>query len=178
MYRMIAEPAADIPLPARAYGIIHQRSPKLEETLLYFLTLLRTDCVDSGKGAPELWKEVGMEKRRFQRHLNHPDWKLARGMAQKHKDARTREATFGAYVFKHLSEEAKKVWEELQFWAEHDDAQLQITRLMTGRGRKVRQELFIHALVSTHYDISRALYLTGLSKMCLEKWIQQDLEFS
>lgn len=176
----------EIKLPKRAGSSKFLRKdtgPALEETLRYLIVLMRTDCdvahikSRTESGVRFQANEMGMEIRRFQRLTTHPHWIQVREIVEKHQSARTREKTFGHYVFKHLSEEAGKTWKELQFWADHEDGQTQIRKIMDGKGKKLRQELFIHALVSTHYDMSRALSLTGLPKTTLEHW-RDDLQFA
>lgn len=123
-------------------------------------------------------RHLGVEIRTQQRREANPDYELARGLVEKLEGARSKEKTFGAYVFKHLSPESKAVWKELQFWAEHKDRQEHVERIMNGKATKVRQELFIHALVSTHFDMSKSLAMTGLSKQVLDFWMFNDLQFS
>lgn len=177
----------EIKLPKRANRSRFVRAdsgPSLDETLRYLIVLLRTDCdITGGSGRKESGtqfqaNEMGMERRRYQRLLVHPHWVKAREVAAAHQNARSREKTFGHYVFKHLSSEAQETWKELQFWVEHEGGQVQIQRIMGGRARKIRQELFIHALVSTHYDMSRALSMTGLAKTTLDHWVNEDFNFS
>lgn len=168
----------EIKIPKRATPSKFVRTdsqPTIEETLRYMLLLLRTDLHEKGKMVQQA-NELEMEVRRYQRLTLHPHWVKARELVEKHQEARTRERTFGEYVFKHLSPEARDTWKELQFWAEHQDGQLHIEKIMSGRAKKIRQELFIHALVSTHFDISNALRMTGLSKKVLEQW-RQDFHF-
>jgi len=177
---------SEIKVPARAYPSKFKgkdSGPSLEETLRYLILLLRTDCdvmKHRGKesGLQFQANEMGMERRRFQRYTAHPRWVKAREVAAANQSARSREKTFGHYVFKHLSDEARETWKELKFWVEHEGGQVQIQRILGGRARKIRQELFIHALVSTHYDMSRALSMTGLAKSTLDHWVAEDLHFA
>jgi len=160
----------------------NKTGPSLDETLRYLIILLRVDCdkkeTSRGTGVRRHAVEMGMELRRFQRYLIHPHWSKVREVVAANQSARSREKTFGHYVFKHLSPEAQKTWKELKFWSEHSGGQVQIMHILRNRGRKIRQELFIHALVSTHYDTSRALSMTGLAKSTLDHWVKQDFHFS
>lgn len=130
------------------------------------------------KNRVQLAVELGMDLRTMTSHEAHPDWVLCRELIEKWQESRARERTFGDYVFKNLSSEARKLWEELQFWAEHKDRQEHVDRILRGRAVKIKQELFIHALVCTHYDISRACTMTGLTRATLDHWRVNDLEFA
>jgi hypothetical protein len=174
-----------IKVPRRAQGSksgAEKAAPRLELTLRYLCGLLRTDLDDKESGKE--WNsiqgqsnELGMDRRTFQRTFNHPDWILAREVATQHHSSRTREKTFGHYVFKHLSAESRKTWEDLKFWVDHQDGQKQIELLVKNLGKRLRQELFIHALVSTNYDISRALFMTGTTRRTIDHW-REDLAFA
>ena len=149
----------------------------LEETLKYAL-MLATMPADITTTPHSRARYMGVEVRAMQRRETHPDFELVQQMVEKLDTARSKEKTFGNYVFKHLTPESKATWQELQFWAEHKDRQEHVERIMNGKATKVRQELFVHALVSTHFDMSRALSMTGLSKPVLDHWLFNDLQFS
>lgn len=162
----------EIPIPQRCRGTLKRKVPKLENTLYYFLSLIFPNEMSRP------WEQLGMEKRRFERHINHPHWQTARQIAQTHIKSRQKDKTFGEYVFKHLSPEARRTWEDLVFWTEHDNPTHHIQRLVSGKSEQIRQELYIHALVCTHFDASKALYMTGLSRKQVERWVTEDLEFA
>lgn len=181
---ILSEMEQNIKVPARARRSDRTAGMKtdLESTLRYLCVLLRADMdhkktsiVETGIQAQA--NEMGMDRRRFQRLLEHPDWALARKVAEKQQASRSREKTFGNYVFKHLSDDAKETWEKLKFWVDHQDGAQQIRQIVEGKAKRIRQELFIHALVSTHYDMSRALMMTGLPKTALDNW-RSDLHFA
>lgn len=81
------------------------------------------------------------------------------------------------YVFKHLSPDAKKIWDELMFWNEHEDASEKIHHLMLPCPKRIRQELYIHALIHSNFDHSSALRMTGTTRNQVDYWARQDLEF-
>jgi len=145
--------------------------PTLEQTLRYFALLLRND-ISSHK---QMALEIGMDERSLYRREDTEDWSLARKLAEQVKPRR--EATFAAYVFKQLSPEAQKAWESIRFWSNHKDASKMIEKLLHPHNRRVRQELFIHALVSTTFDTTAACRLACVSKDTLRVWREEDLEF-
>ena len=78
------------------------------------------------------------------------------------------------YVFKRLSPEAQKVWEEIQGGK---SSSKQIDQILTGKTKQLRQELFIHALVCSSFDLSTACRRVGISRSLLEYWRVNDMEF-
>lgn len=150
-----------------------KRDPDLRDTLQYMAILMRPDLDTPLKQS----RELGIDERTLLRRSQHPHWQLAKELATAFHSSRTREKSFGEYVFKNLTPEAKKIWEKLNYWAEHSNRQQYVEQIISGTSKRIRQELFIHALVSTHFDMSKALSLTGLSKNTLMDWMATDLEF-
>lgn len=148
------------------------RPPTLEETLRYFAALMRPDI----ETHPQLAHEMGMDERSLHRRELHEDWELARNIAKQIKPRR--EATFGAYVFKQLSPEAQETWDKIRFWANHKNATEMIDKILSPRNTKIRQEVFIHALVCTNFDLTQACRLSGVSRNKLKHWKSSDLEFN
>lgn len=103
-----------------------------------------------------------------------PELKLARKMAE---EKRSQTSSLGAYVYQHLSEEAKKTWDQIMFWKESECAEAKVRRLLGGKPTKFRQELFLHALVNFGFNLSEACRYTDTSRQTLERWRSYDLEF-
>lgn len=171
----------EVNTPKRAGKPVNKGRPDLEDTIKYTLILMHPDNLkpkpNGNLPSKRVALQMGWDTRRLQRHANHPDWILVRKIVSEHQAFRNRENTFGHYVFKHLSQEAREIWEDLQFHAEHKDGMEQIRLLMNRQSSKIRQELFVHALVSTNYDVSRSCQMTGLSRNTLDKW-RNDARFA
>jgi hypothetical protein len=91
------------------------------------------------------------------------------------KRRRAERCSFRTYLTDRLSEEAKVIWKRLQT---NDSSQRQeVLRFLKSSGVKLRQELFLHALFSSKFNLSEALRITGLKKPAVEKWIDTDPEF-
>jgi hypothetical protein len=80
------------------------------------------------------------------------------------------------YVFGHLSKDAKAVWEEVQFWKDSDTANEKARAILDGKSKRLRQELFVHALATNNFDVSYACRTTGVTRNCLEHW-KEDPNF-
>lgn len=85
--------------------------------------------------------------------------------------------TFSDYIHKHLSEEAQSIWDDIKFWDDADNATSKVRAILEGKTKRIRQELFIHALVDRGFDLSKACHLIGVSRLTLEQWKNRDFEF-
>lgn len=105
-------------------------------------------------------------------------WKslqIAKDMAD---EKRGSEGSFSKYVFKHLSLEAQKVWEDIEFFGDMETSSFEkINGMLSGQPKRIRQELFVHALIHSGFNISEACRQVHLPRLTLEKWKREDLEF-
>ncbi len=107
-----------------------------------------------------------------------PDLETARNLAV---SRRTSENTLAGYIFKHLSPEAQKVWDEIEFWTDERTKECpsgQLARILSGRPTKVCQEVFIHALISNSFNLSEACRIACVSRQTVEYWRKSDLAFA
>lgn len=100
---------------------------------------------------------------------------LARaGRTNKPKD----EVTLEEYVVGRLPEDLKKLWKEIN---KIDKKNLGIEKLeeaLKNRGKRVRQYLFLHALLSRRWNISEACRVVGIGRHQYEQWKKRDYGFS
>lgn len=92
-----------------------------------------------------------------------------------HKDGM---GTFKDYIYKRLPIELQELWNYLEE-ADHDDAS-QIERMesmLEEAGTRVRQHLFINALISSNFNKGKALRFVNTSYKTLNTWIKNDPEF-
>lgn len=82
------------------------------------------------------------------------------------------------YVYKHLSPELKKYWDEIVEWEDHEDSFEKITAILHKTTDSVRQQLFIHAMFHTIFDLSEACRLVGIGRRTLESWAASDSNFT
>lgn len=82
------------------------------------------------------------------------------------------------YIYKRLPSELQELWNYLEE-ADHDDAS-QIERMesmLEDAGIRVRQHLFINALISSNFNKGKALRFVNTSYKTLNQWIKNDPEF-
>lgn len=143
--------------------------PKLDFILDFYDAWLRSD--DPGKVATAL--NISSTTVMNAWIAKHPELRQAKELADSRRGSRD---TFSGYIFKHLSSEAQKIWEQIKFW---DDASAydKIETVLNGQTKRIRQELFIHALVSSNFDISEALRMCSMARSTFNHWRDTDLEF-
>jgi len=104
----------------------------------------------------------------------HAQLRLAKEMAMEWKNQKPQ--TFRDYVFRSLTPEAQKVWDEIQFWEGNTNGPQAVNKILANQTTHMRQELFVHALVMSNYNISEALRTVGTSYTVFQKW-SADPEF-
>jgi len=104
-----------------------------------------------------------------------PELREAKDLAEQR---RKETASLSGYVFKHLSPEVKKIWDDIQFWESSDSVNSKIDKILNGHSSKIRQEIFIHALIHYSYNISEACRVASINRGTLDKWKKEDLHFS
>lgn len=107
--------------------------------------------------------------------VKYPEMKLAKALAEERRGKRSE--TFSGYILNRLSPDAQEVWKRMQFWESSESAYEKIDAILSGQPKKLRQELFIHALISTNFDLSSALRMVGVSRTQLLDWQHTDTEF-
>lgn len=82
-------------------------------------------------------------------------------------------ATFKDYVFMRLPKHLKSLWRELEAYGS-DVSTARIETLMKDQGKRARQHLFVHALISHNFNISEACRRVGVSYAGVVKWQQEE----
>jgi len=87
-------------------------------------------------------------------------------------------ASFGDYVYKRLPRELRLVWNRICKLDEQKGGLEKIEAILDKKGKRVRQQLFLHAWISGNFSISEALRKVNISRTTLENWKKQDPEFA
>lgn len=144
--------------------------PSLPQILDWYDIWLRES--DEKKVAAAL--EIGVNTVR-ERLAKHHSFQYAKELADKHRAGRN---VFSGYIYDHLSPEAKTCWDALQFWLDPSNTNYEkINEILAGKTKRLKQELFIHALVSSNFDPSSACRMVGVPKEQLDHWSETDLDF-
>jgi len=87
-------------------------------------------------------------------------------------------ASFEDYVYKRLSKDLRLTWNRICKLDKKKGGLEKIEAILDRKGRRVRQELFLHAWISGNFSISEALRKVNISRNTLERWKKEDPEFA
>lgn len=147
-----------------------RNAPPLRNILDTYDAFLRES--DMSKAAAALGIGCRSLKWRFD---HHPEYRLARKLAEQRRGGR---ATMAEYIFKRLSPEARAVWDKIEYYQGNKNTSIEkIDAMLGNKPVRVRQEIFIHALIHTNYDLSEACHMSGVSRAKLNAWRKEDLGF-
>lgn len=77
------------------------------------------------------------------------------------------------YVYKSLTPEAKEMWDRLKSAGGNDERKWLLKSI---NRKRIRQELFVHALICSTFNASRACQMVGVAQETLRKW-KRDANF-
>ena len=90
-------------------------------------------------------------------------------------ERRGKNDSFQNYILGKLSPEAKKVWEDIEFYIDADAPttpdEIQDVSV------SIRKEIFLQALVSCSYNFSKACRIAGINRLTYDNWYTGDLSF-
>jgi AcrR family transcriptional regulator len=87
--------------------------------------------------------------------------------------------TFNEYVYDNLKPRLKKVWDRiLGVWDSHPNPVRKVERILSNGGTPIRQHLFLHALITCNFQLSKACKLVNVSKKTFDRWLTQDPDFA
>jgi transposase len=135
----------------------------------------------------------GMTDEKIARHfrvniITLDKWKVTRPALKKAMDEgrnkdRKHVESFKEYIHGRLPAKARKLWNELEA-AElalengDDAAREAVIELITTQGKRMRQQLFLHALFTTNFQTTMACRRTGISVAEVRRWAQNDDGFA
>ena len=85
--------------------------------------------------------------------------------------------TFMEYIYKTLSPKVQDIWDKLMEFDETDNT-IRRMDILIKQPEKIRQQLFIHALVCSRFDPTEACRRTGITKHMYETWCITDPGFA
>jgi len=86
--------------------------------------------------------------------------------------------TFADYVYGKLPPKLQRLWEELEMCSKGKNSLQQVEFILRDHGKRVRQQLFIHALVSQNFNVTRACASVNISRTTFDKWVHTEPEFA
>ncbi len=101
-------------------------------------------------------------------------------LAQALKDGRkrTNSSSFTSYVYNHLSPAVKEVWDKITLAEQTTIGYEKIEHILSESGMRMRQQLFVHALIAANFNASEACRKVNISKDQLDHWVDHDPLFA
>lgn len=125
-------------------------------------------------GITKVAAAMGVDREALHRWLKaSPEMQMAKELAESRRGNRS---TLSGYIYGHLSKEGRAIWDQIDFWKDSESLPEKVEALLEGKCKKLRQELFVHALISSNFDPSSACRMTGVSRTLLCIW-KQEPEF-
>ena len=94
--------------------------------------------------------------------------------ANRKKDGST--FSFRDYINGRLPEDVREIWHKINRCDSLKNGTERLEAILSERGVRVRQQLFVHAFVSSNFSISAALRRVNISRSAFELW-KKDPEF-
>jgi hypothetical protein len=142
------------------------------------------DLAKSGMPDKQIGRMLNVDRTAFNR------WKrlkpALREALEKARGTKDDPDTFLGYVHGHLSPAVRPLWQSImEIWGPKDsrkkgapDKCAAIEALLRHKSKKVRQHLFLHALVAHNFNVSEACRRLALSMQVVTKWAREDPEFA
>lgn len=106
----------------------------------------------------------------------HPELKYA--LEKGREDAKkTDSTTFEEYVYERLPKKLQELWDKISYWFEHANGIERIHTLLHGQPTRIRQHLWLHAMISSNFNASDACQKVGVSRRELLSWENSDPDF-
>lgn len=108
--------------------------------------------------------------------LDNPECRYA--VEQGYADRKSaQENTFKAYLEERLSPTLRKLWDEIEYWADNQDGVGKIEELLAPHGGRARQQLWLHAMLETNFDTTKSCKMLNISFQMLNRWKNDDPDF-
>lgn len=86
--------------------------------------------------------------------------------------------TFKDYVYNRLSVKLQKIWDQLKKYSRESNPILKMELLLDQYGMKTRQQLFLHALTTSSFNLSVACRKVNVSLKLFNTWVRDDPNFA
>jgi len=81
--------------------------------------------------------------------------------------------TFKEFVFGRLDEDLQDLWNEIEMCEEGPTALARIESMMASKGKRARQQLYIHALIGSNFNVTAAMRRIGMTRKTLALWSRE-----
>jgi len=99
-----------------------------------------------------------------------PELKEARDFAESQK----KKQNLTTYMFEHLSPGTRKIWDEMMFYEDHKFSTEKFRKILEGKSKKIRQEIYLHALTMNGWNPSKASKIACVPMETAKTWVEND----
>jgi transposase-like protein len=132
-----------------------------------------------GKSYKSIARSLGVEEYVMKQWMEDmPALRKAYNDGKERHGTRGEESEFFQYVHKHLPERVRKVWDQIMAVQDAEDCFDRMEAILSSKGKRMRQHLFIHALISRNFDPSKACTAVGISMDTVNLWKNADEGFA
>jgi len=86
-------------------------------------------------------------------------------------------ATFHEYIFQKLPPNLAQLYKEIEAVEAEENGIARIEAMLVKQGKRARQHLFLHALVTSNFNVSRACSMVNISRKTFESWVTSEPDF-
>lgn len=136
------------------------------------------ELAKDGNSNRDIQKVLGCSGPTFQMWLkSKPALGEALEMARSYNSSKAIE-TFHDYVYEQLPPNLKQLLDEICAFEEEPNAILRVEKLLTAAGKRARQHLFLHSLVASNFNVSKACSRVNIDRTTFEHWVMREPEFA
>lgn len=148
----------------------------------YYVTVFQ--LAKDGMGDGDIAQTIGVPFAKFKGWVKMKP-ALRRGLEKARSGAKKEGySEFRAFIYEKLPRRARELWDELELVDKMPDAdpgkrrkKADIFRLIDSGSTKIRQHLFLHALIKCNFIIGRACSKVGIERNLVDQWKRTSIAF-
>jgi hypothetical protein len=86
-------------------------------------------------------------------------------------------AGFHEYIFQKLPPHLAELYNEIEAVESEPNGIQRVEAMLVHQGKRARQHLFLHALVTSNFNVSRACSTVNISRKTFESWVTSEPDF-
>lgn len=137
------------------------------------------ELAKSGMFGPDIRKACGVRDRHtwIKWKKLHPELRAAIKRGREYIENQGGES-FKDYVYNRLSPKLQRIWDRLKQYSREQNPILKMELLLDQYGMKTRQQLFLHALTTSSFNLSAACRKVNVSMRLFNTWVRDDPNFA
>lgn len=94
------------------------------------------------------------------------------------RQAQKESESWVTFIYGRMRPELRELWDQIRGLTKSRSAGVEIETLLADRGEKIRQELYLHALVFCNYNPSKAMACVNVDKKTVTHWKESNPNFA